>query len=59
MQIEVWAEQEGAGWTVGLTNHTERFVSFVRKGLSDQAAREYRDRLMVIALDLAAEEGGR
>jgi hypothetical protein len=56
MEIEVWAEREAVGWTVGLTNHSERYVSCVRKGLGDEEAQAYRDRLVVLALDLAEEE---
>jgi hypothetical protein len=56
MEIEVWAEPEQSGWTVGLTNHSEGYVSMVREGLSEEDARAYRDRLVVLALDLAGEE---
>ena len=53
---EVWAEKEGLGWTVGLTDHRERFVSMVRKGLPVREATAYKNRLVVLAFDLAAAD---
>ena len=55
MKIEVWATHKEEGWTVGLTNHTERFVTLVRKGLSDEEATRYKNQLVLLAMDHAAE----